>query len=160
MGDLLVNLYHMECKHDAEKLKKNGIVIKRAMSPDKEKVLEFMKTHYTEGWACEAGQAFSQTPVSCYIAIKDKKIVGVAAFDATARGYLGPIGIHTDEKGAGIGQSLLYETLMGMKEAGYGYAIIGWVNNAIGFYEKTINAIPIPDSEAENTIYSNLVQLN
>lgn len=157
--DLLVNLYDFQCKRDQEKLASNGIVIRRAMSPDKGKILEFIKTHYSEGWMYESEHALMNTPISCYIAVKNKEVVGFACFDATAKGYFGPIGIKPDQKGAGIGQALMYETFMGMKEAGYGYGIIGWVDDAIGFYEKTINAVPIANSNPKKTIYQNLIGL-
>ena len=157
--DLLVNLYDMQCVHNHQKLKDNGIIIRRAMSPDKGKILDFIKTHYDEAWMYESEHAIMNTPNSCYIAIKDKEIVGFACYDATAKGYFGPIGIKPGQKGGGVGQSLLYETLLGMKEAGYGYAIIGWVDEAIGFYEKTLKIHQIPDSQPENTIYQNLVFL-
>lgn len=157
--DLLVNLYDLQCMHDEQKLKDNGITIRRAMSPDKGRIMDFIKTYYDEGWMYESEHAIMNTPISCYIAIKDKEIIGFACYDATAKGYFGPIGIKPGQKGGGIGQSLMYETLLGMKEAGYGYAIIGWVDEAVGFYEKTIKMYQIPDSDPENTIYQNLTFL-
>lgn len=155
--DLLVNLYNMKCLHDDEKLKENGVTIKRALSPDKHKIIEFIRTHYTEGWASETENAFTNNPISCYIAVKNREIVGFASYDATARGYFGPIGLKPGEKGAGIGQSLMNQTLLGMKEAGYGYAVIGGVDGAVGFYEKVINATPIPDSDNGKTIYQTMI---
>lgn len=157
--DLLVNLYDLQCMHDDQKLKDNGITIRRAMSPDKGKIMDFIKTYYDEGWMYESEHAIMNTPISCYIAIKDKEIVGFACYDATVKGYFGPIGIKPGQKGGGIGQSLMYETLLGMKEAGYGYAIIGWVDEAVGFYEKTIKMYQIPDSDPANTVYQNLTFL-
>ena len=157
--DLLVNLYDLQCMHDDQKLAENGIVIRRAMSPDKGKVMDFIRTHYGEGWTYESEHELMNTPVSCYIAIQNQEIVGFACYDATAKGYFGPIGIKPGQKGGGIGQSLMYETLCGMREAGYGYAIIGWVDEAVGFYEKTLKMYPIPDSEPANTIYQNLTFL-
>lgn len=154
--DLLVNLYDLQCKHDPQKLKDNGIVIRRALSPDKGKILAFIKEYYEEGWMYESEHAFSNSPITCYIAIKDNEIVGFACYDATAKGYFGPLGIKPGQKGGGIGRSLMYESLMGMKEAGYGYAVIGWVDEAVGFYEKTIKYFQIPESDPANTIYQNL----
>lgn len=159
MADLIVNLYDLQCKHDYQKLADNGITIKRVLSPDKKKVLEFVEKYYEGGWVDETEHSFTNNPNTCYVAVKDKEIVGFACYDATAKGYFGPLGIKPGEKGSGIGQTLMYESLMAMKEAGYGYAIIGWVDNAMGFYDKTINAIKIPDSEPENTIYKTLIQM-
>lgn len=47
--------------------------------------------------------------------------------------------------------------LEAMKEEGYGYAVIGWVGDAIGFYEKCLKVIEIPDSEPNQGIYRRLV---
>lgn len=157
MADLLVNLYDLKCKHNPVKLKEHGIVIKRAMSPDKEKLMDFIRTYYTKEWAAESEHAFVHSPITCLIAVKDKEIVGFACYDATAKGYVGPIAIKPGEKGGGVGQSLLHDILLAMKEDGYGYAVIGWVDDAMGFYDKTIETFKIPGSEPENTIYQNLI---
>ena len=74
--DLLVNLYDLQCRYEPEKLKAHGIVIKRALSPDKSAVLDFMKTHYTQGWADETEHAFTNSPVTC---TKDSAPVGIFA---------------------------------------------------------------------------------
>lgn len=157
--DLLINLYDLQCKHDPQQLKDNGVVIRKALSSDKGKIIDFIKKYYEEGWAYESEHAFSNSPVSCYIAIKDKEIVGFGCYDSTAKGYFGPLGIKPGEKSGGIGRSLMYECLHAMKEDGYGYAIIGWVDEAIGFYDKTIKYYEIPDSEPKNTLYQNLIGL-
>lgn len=160
MADLLVNLYQMEKRFDEEELKKRGIIIKRALIPDKNKVLDFVRKNYGDGWANECEYSLFNTPISCFIAVKDKEVVGFACYDATARGFFGPIGISPDLKGGGIGQALLYHTLEAMKEAGYGYGIIGWVGNAIGFYEKCLNVYAIPESEPDQGIYRRLIQMD
>lgn len=159
MADLLVNLYDLQCRHDTQKLKDNGIVIKRAMSPDKEKLMEFIRTYYTKEWAVESEHAFVHSPASCLIAVKDKEIVGFACYDATAKGYVGPIAVKPGIKSGGVGQNLLHDILTAMREDGYGYAVIGWVDDAMGFYDKTIHAYAIPDSAPEKTIYRNLINI-
>lgn len=158
--DFLINLYDMGKKDVSDRLAKNGVVIVRAMSPDKHKVLAFMREYYSEGWASETDHGFSNNPISTYIAVKDGEIIGVSSFDATAKGYFGPIGVKPQLKGMGVGQGLLYATLDGMKENGYGYAIVGWMEaHAIGFYERCVKGFRIPDSDAEKTIYHNLAAL-
>lgn len=159
MSDLLVNLYQMKKGYDEEELKKRGIVLKRAMIPDKNKVLDFVRKNYEEGWVNECEYALFNNPISCFIAVKDNKIAGFSCYDATAKGYFGPIGMAPDMKGGGIGQALLFRTLEAMKEEGYGYAVIGWVGNAIGFYEKCMEVFEIPNSEPEQGIYKRLLQM-
>ena len=46
----------------------------------------------------------------------------------------------------GIGAALLLKCLLSMREMGYGYAIIGGVEEAEDFYRKIAGAVPIPDS--------------
>lgn len=160
MSDLLVNLYQMGKGYDEGELKERGIVLKRAMAPDKEKILDFVRKSYGDGWANECEASFYNTPVSCFIAVKDKTVIGFSCYDATARGFFGPIGIAPGLKGGGIGQALLMRTLEAMKEDGYGYAVIGWAGKAAGFYQKCLKVFEIPDSEPEQGIYRRLIQMD
>ena len=43
-----------------------------------------------------------------------------------------------------------------MWELGYAYAIIGWADEASGFYEKTVGAVPIAGGHP--AIYQNLIR--
>ena len=62
-------------------------------------------------------------------------------------------------RGSGIGEALLLRCLHSMREAGYAYAVIGWVDEAAAFYRKTVNAEYIPGGTPENSVYSNLISL-
>ncbi len=156
MADLLVNLYDMGMQGSWRDAQKDGVRILRALSPDKGKILEFVGTHYEDGWVNECAHAFTHTPITCFVAVKDKEILGFSCYDATAKGYFGPIGMHTQKKGVGLGRALLYRTLEAMREDGYGYAVIGWTGDAQGFYENTLKVFEIPDSEPANTLYQTL----
>jgi len=46
----------------------------------------------------------------------------------------------------GIGKALLVSSLVGLRELGYVYAIIG-AAGPVHFYQKAVGAIVIPDSE-------------
>ena len=81
-----------------------------------------------------------------FLAVKDKEIIGFACYDCTAKGFFGPTGVTEEFRGRGVGTALLYACMAAMKEEGYAYAVIGWVSDAQAFYEKTVQAIPIPDS--------------
>lgn len=160
MSDLLVNLYKMEKSFDVEELGKKGIIIKRALAPDKNRILDFVSENYGVGWRNECEYALFNSPISCFIAVKNKEVVGFCCYDATAKGFLGPIGISPFMKGGGIGQALLCRTLEAMREDGYGYAVIGWVGKAIGFYEKCLEVYEIPNSDPEQGIYTRLIQMD
>ena len=94
----------------------------------------------------EAAIALSGHPVRCWIAIKDQKLLGFACHDATAKGFFGPTGVDAAARRQGIGEALLMVTLCGMREAGYGYAVIGWAGPA-NFYKRRLDALEIPGSE-------------
>lgn len=78
--------------------------------------MEFVRKYYEGGWESECEHAFSHDPITCYIAVQKGEIIGFSCFDATAKGYFGPIGIRPDEKGHGTGQALLRAALLGMRE--------------------------------------------
>lgn len=156
-GDMLVNLMQLPEIPEPEK----GIKIKRALIVDKELILNFIKEAFpgSGGWVCETEKALMQNPGRCFIAVKDKEVVGFACYDSTALDYFGPTGVRSDMRGKGIGKVLLLHTLHAMREAGYGYAVIGAVGGAADFYEKTVNAHYIEGGEIANTVYSRLVKM-
>ncbi|OPJ65747.1 GNAT family N-acetyltransferase [Clostridium chromiireducens] len=138
MSDMLVKLYNLNSNEkELNDLLKQCVRIKRALAPDRRKVLEFVKENFEEGYLDECTAALSNNSITCYIATKNKTIIGFACFEATAKNYFGPTGVQNSERRKGIGKALLNKCLMSMWEMGYGYAIIGWpVKSAIGFYEK------------------------
>lgn len=156
-GDMIVNLMQLpEIPKPAE-----GIKIKRALIVDKELILNFIREAFpgSGGWVWETEKALMQNPGKCFIAVKNKEVVGFACYDSTALDYFGPTGVRSDMRGQGVGTILLLRTLHAMREAGYGYAIIGAVSDAAEFYEKSVNAHFIDGGEIKNTIYSELVKI-
>ena len=83
--------------------------------------------------------------MTSFIALRNDAVVGFAAYEATSRGYFGPTGVLESERGKGIGKELLVRSMIGLRELGYAYAIIG-AAGPTDFYEKTLGAIPIPGS--------------
>ena len=153
--DMIVNLKNIEY-HSPED---PGLKIKRAFAGDKEIILRFVRENFNESWAGEAECAILQTPSQCFIATEQGKVLGFACFDVSAKGFFGPIGVLESERGKQIGKYLLLKTLDAMRSVGYGYAIIGCVGDAEGFYRKTVHAEVIPDSAPENSVYANLVRM-
>jgi hypothetical protein len=142
MPDLLVRLYEMP---PAPKLKARGITVRRAIGPEKHVVCGWIGTHFFKPWVSECEVAFSSLPASVWIATRGENLLGFACHDATMKGFFGPTGVIEDERGKGIGEALLFATLAGMREAGYGYAIIGGAG-PVDFYKKRLDAIVIPGS--------------
>ncbi len=157
MADMLINLYRLP-QNNSHFPEENGIRIKRALPPDKSKILAFIREEFQAGWADECEHALSHDPCGCYLAVRNGEILGFACYDATAKGYFGPTGVKESERRQGIGAALLHACLHAMREQGYGYAIVGWTaKSAIPFYEKEAGAVLIANSEPEQSIYSNMI---
>jgi GNAT superfamily N-acetyltransferase len=144
--DMLVKLYALPDSRDAfDRLLRNGITTRRALAPEKHKVVAWVRNAFSEAWASEVEVAFSRQPVSCFIAVQQKNILGFACHDATCPNFFGPTGTDPNARNNGIGTALLLACLEAMKQQGYGYAIIGGVGPA-EFYQKVVGAIPIEGS--------------
>lgn len=153
--DLLVKLYDIVHLNESDFIKDKDIVIKRPIAPEKSFILDWVKNNFTQGWANECDVALSKTPPTCFIALKNSKIIGFSCYDATMKNFFGPIGVIESERKSGVGKALLVRTLKQMYFDGYGYAIIGWAG-PIDFFKKTVGAIEIPNSEP--SVYANLIK--
>ena len=152
--DMLVNLTHLPEIPSVE-----GVKIKAALACNKAQIMEFIRERWGDGWCGEAEKALLQQTPKLFIATEKGNIIGFACFDSTARDYFGPIGVDESCRGRKIGEALLLRTLHAMRDYGYGYAIIGDVGDAHGFYEKIAGASFIPGGTMENTVYSNLASM-
>ncbi len=151
---MLVRLYALPGLDEAvAALAARGIVVRRALAPEQPAVLAFVRTHFP-GAAAEAGTAFARVPASCFVAVRDRALLGFACHDVTQRNFFGPEGVAAGERGQGIGRALLLSALHAQRAQGYAYAIIGGVGPA-EFYRKTVGAVPIADSTPG--IYSGMV---
>ena len=146
MPDLLVRLYDLPEDPAAAKVAAAGVTVRRALPPERHVVLDWVRTHFSEGWVSEAALGLSQMPVTVWIATRGNDLLGFACHDTTARGFFGPTGVAETARGQGIGEALLFATLRGMREAGYGYAVIG-DPGPVAFYRKRLDAMEIPGSE-------------
>ncbi|MGI6781332.1 MAG: GNAT family N-acetyltransferase [Acholeplasmataceae bacterium] len=157
MTDLIVNLYEKNyLKETNVQLKNNEIKINRLLSPDADKLVEFVQSNFTEGWASEVKAGVYKENPTCFIASYKGEIIGFACYDATAKSYFGPMGVSPKFRGLNVGQMLLLTTLEAMKYDGYGYAIIGSVGESVQkFYKKHINFIK---SETKPNLYNRLIK--
>ena len=144
-GDLLVRLYDLPDFPAEAKVAAAGIVIRRALPPERHVILDWIERHFYKPWVSEAALAMSQQPPTLWVAIRGGELLGFACADASARGFFGPTGVAEAARGQGIGEALLITTLRGMREMGYAYAVIGAVG-PVEFYQKRLDAMPIPNS--------------
>lgn len=147
MPDLLVRLYDLPEVPPAPRLAEGGIVIRRAIPPERHAVTTWLTATFgVPSWVSECETAFSSLPVTVWIATRGEALLGFACHDATARGFFGPTAVTEAERGQGIGEALLFAALRGMREAGYAYAIIGSVG-PVAFYQKHLDVVVIPGSD-------------
>ncbi len=147
MTDMLVRLYDLPTvAPPAETLKAHDIVIRRALASEKSVALAWVGGTFNKAWASECDVAFSNRPISCYVAIKNGTLVGFACYDSICRDFFGPTAVTDAHRGLGIGKALLLKCLYSMKEQGYAYAIIGGVGPT-EFYAKAVGATVIDGSD-------------
>jgi len=155
MPDMLVNLLKLPPLEPLLKeLEADGVKIRRAqpfeITPVRELVEEF-----SVAWADEISVGFANKPVTVFIATRAGRVIGFAGYECTRKAFFGPTGVAEKERGRGAGKALLIAALWGLRELGYVYGIIGRAG-PFEFYQRTVGAISIPDSEPG--IYTDLLK--
>ncbi len=158
MPDMLVKLYNLENIWDLiSEQKIKGIEIRKPVGPEKRLIINWIGENFFDAWASEIDIAISNKPITCFIALKDRELIGFSCYDATALGYFGPMGVKEAFQGRGTGKALLMACLLDMKLKGYGYAVIGAVE-ILEFYRKAVDAMEIPESSPG--ILKNCLKIN
>ncbi|MBQ7160430.1 MAG: GNAT family N-acetyltransferase [Clostridia bacterium] len=153
--DVLINLYNLpeDARRDPRpELAKQGIQIKRALPCDRSEIRRFIESEFSEGWADEAERGLYNLPSSLFIATFEERVVGFAAYDSTALGYYGPLGVASDMRKRGIGEALSNVCLNAMREKGYGYIIIN--AGPVDYYVRRYNGMVIGDHIG---VYENMI---
>ena len=147
MPDLLVNLLKLPGLEPAlAEMVDARVVIRRAQPFETTLVRSFIENNFSAAWADEVSVGFASKPVSVFIATLEGEIVGFAAYECTRRNFFGPTAVIESARGKGVGKALLLACLWGLRELGYVYGMIGRAG-PIEFYQKTIGAVVIPDSD-------------
>jgi ribosomal protein S18 acetylase RimI-like enzyme len=122
-----------------------GVTVRKPIGPEHGYIARWVEARFGPGWSSEAQAALANRPVTLFIAQRDADILGFCCYDATARGFVGPIGVCDVARGQGVGAALLLACLHDMRAAGYGYAVVGDAG-APDFFRRIAGAIDIPDS--------------
>jgi hypothetical protein len=157
MQDMLVRLLELPDTSKEENIlfEKESIIFRKPIAPEKSIIVQWVNKHFSKNWADETEAAFSALPVNCFIAQREQEILGFACYESTFKNFFGPTGVLQTERGKGIGKILLVKSLLGLRDMGYAYAIIGGIGPA-SYYEKVVDATIIEKSE--KSIYQNLLK--
>lgn len=156
-SDMLVKLYTLQPDPALDwRMTEQGIIIRKAMVPELEVIVDWIRQRFGSGWASEATAAILRQPVTCFIAHRGEDMLGFACHEATMKGFFGPTGVDETARGSGIGMALLRHTLLDMRAQGYAYAIIGGAG-PIAFYQRSVGAIEIEGSSPG--IYTHMLPL-
>ncbi len=146
MIDMLVRLYQLPSSEPlVAQLREQGIILRYTRPYERHILADWVGKHFSPKWVSECKIAMSRQPVGCFIATKDKQIIGFACCDVTARGFVGPMGVEEQARGTGVGKGLLLLALESLKAQGHAYGIIGGVG-PIDFYARSVGATIIENS--------------
>lgn len=151
MADLLVNLLKLPAVETGTR----EFLVRRAQPFEISVVREFVAESFSQSWADEISVGFARQPISVFVATMNRELIGFAAYECTRRGFFGPMGVVEHAHGKGIGKALLLAAMWSLREMGYVYAVVG-AAGPVHFYQKTVGAIVIPDSEPG--IYTDLLK--
>lgn len=145
--DRLVRLYDVPPPADCvDRLARSGVIVRTARAYEKSRVVAWVGDRFGQAWADECAVAFSNHPVSCFIATQQGTIIGFACYESTCKNFFGPIGVGAAVRRRGIGRALLLSCLHAMAVGGYAYAVIGGGDHAHQFYAATVDAMEIKGS--------------
>ena len=143
---MLVNLMLLPPRDaGVEELRAAGVVVRRAQPWEVGPVREVVAENFKQSWADEITAGLARQAVTVFVALREGRLVGFAAYECTRKDFFGPTGVVESERGRGLGRALLVASLWGLRELGYAYAIIGGVG-PVEFYERAVGARLIPDS--------------
>jgi GNAT superfamily N-acetyltransferase len=143
LPDLLVPLYGLPPVEVPE-----GYWVGNPLAHQSPLVLDFVEEYFGRSWRAEAAAAFARTPPGLKLAVSESTgdIHGFCCWDCTARGFLGPVGVAESARGRGVGRTIVLSVLHSMRDAGYGYAIVGGAG-PVEFFQSICDARVIEGSD-------------
>jgi len=113
-----------------------GVAIRRARPDDRDRTLAAIDGMFAQAWGFETSLAFRASEPTCYIAERDREVLGFADYDATNFGLFGPTGVHESLRGRKVGAVLYRRCLQDMRALGYPYALVPTNLERLNFYYR------------------------
>lgn len=123
-----------------------GVAIRLCNPFERHIVADWVGRTFSARWVDEFKVAMGHQPIGCFIATQGRRVIGFVCCDATARGFIGPMGVDPEARQSGVGRALLVTAAEQMRALGYAYAVIGGVGPQ-AFYEKCVGATVIEGSD-------------
>src|SRR5947209_18633959 len=99
MPDMLVHLLKLPPLSPlAEALSAQGVTIRRARPFEMSAIRAFIEEHFSVGWADEVMPCYSRQPITLFIATREGRVIGFAAYESVMRGFVGPTGVMKAER--------------------------------------------------------------
>ncbi len=147
MVDMLVRLYALpDGAPLRQRVAEQGVTVRLCRPFDMHAAEEWIARTFSTRWVSEFQVAMAHQPCGCVVATQNRKVVGFACYDATARGFIGPMGVDPELRQGGVGKALLVTVLEQMRAIGYAYAVIGGTGPQ-DFYARTVGATVIEGSD-------------
>lgn len=147
MVDMLVRLYALpDGAPLRQRVAEQGVTVRLCRPFDMHAAEEWIARTFSTRWVSEFQVAMAHQPCGCVVATQNRKVVGFACYDATARGFIGPMGVDPELRQGGVGKALLVTALEQMRAMGYAYAVIGGTGPQ-DFYARTVGATVIEGSD-------------
>lgn len=118
-----------------------GYAVRRVGHGERELLLRVASEAFAPAWAFELGRALDLDPPAVFAAWKDGVPVAFAAHDAnnTGLGWFGPAGTLVAHRGHHLGEALLLQCLLDVRDKPDG-GVIAWIGPR-GFYERAAGAV-------------------
>ncbi len=118
-----------------------GYDLRRVGRGERDLLLRVASEAFAPAWAFELGRAMGQDRPAVFAAWKEGVPVAFAAHDAnnSGLGWFGPAGTLTAHRGNGLGEALLIQCLLDVRDRPEG-GVIAWIGPR-QFYEKAAGAV-------------------
>ena len=125
---------------DEARLAAHAIGVRQATKADRPALGHLLNAHWP-AWQTEADRALTHDPPTLHLALRDRTVLGFAAYDANnvGTGWFGPMGTAPEVRGLGVGAVLLRRCLRDLRRQGLDRATIAWAT-ALPFYERACGA--------------------
>jgi GNAT superfamily N-acetyltransferase len=124
-----------------ERARMRGYEVRRVGKGERTLLVKLAGEAFASAWAFEVGRAMDNDPPTVFAAFKEGQPVAFAAHDAnnTGLGWFGPAGTLTAHRGHGLGEALLLQCLIDVRDRPDG-GVIAWIGPR-DFYEKAAGAV-------------------